>query len=119
MDIESKYGSSNRYLGCLHSLLFTLRRSELHPQGHRNAKILLLMYWVKSAPCFLIRIGLILMSEKIGGTSPHVSIRSSGSDPIFQEGFQTVWVSFLPLKGMAIRVVEFSNGGYKIRKIFA
>ena len=23
------------------------------------------------------------------------------------------------LKGMAIRVVEFSNGGYKIRKIFA
>ena len=59
------------------------------------------------------------MSEKIGGTSPNVSIRSSGSDPIFQEGFQTVWVFFLPLKGMAIRVVEFSNGGYKIRKIFA
>jgi hypothetical protein len=23
------------------------------------------------------------------------------------------------LRGMAIRVVEFSNGGYKIRKIFA
>ena len=27
--------------------------------------------------------------------------------------------TLITLKGMAIRVVEFSNGGYKIRKIFA
>ena len=35
------------------------------------------------------------------------------------KGLRNLQSSFFVLYSMAIRVVEFSNGGYKIRKIFA
>jgi hypothetical protein len=47
-------------------------------------------------------------------------MEASWTLPIIQSSIGASWVpAELSLTGMAIRVVEFSRGGYKIRKIFA
>ena len=49
----------------------------------------------------------------------HCTLKSNSEEMENNEDEKEILTKIDELQGMAIRVVEFSNGGYKIRKIFA